>query len=66
LSLAGTGEHFETAVDSRGSVQSEPDFPETAGSGHAAGVEKPHRASVFAAFAVLAASDGPQVSEKQK
>src|SRR6202049_2900546 len=40
LLSAGAGEHSETAVGTRGSVQLEPDSAKTAGSGYAARTKK--------------------------
>src|SRR6266852_5710390 len=57
LSSAGAGEHSETAVGTRGSVQLEPDSAKTAGSGYAARTEKPRWTGVFATFALSAKPD---------
>ena len=57
LPSAGAGEHSETAVGTRRSIQLEPDSAKTAGSGYAARAEKPRRAGVFATFALSAEPD---------
>src|SRR5262249_20750736 len=57
LPSAGAGEHSETAVGTRGSIQLEPDSAKTAGSGYAARAEKSHRAGVFATFGLCAEPD---------
>jgi hypothetical protein len=57
---AWAGEHSETAVNTYGSVQLEPDSAKAAGSGYAARTETPRRAGVFATLALSAESgDGP-------
>ena len=57
LSSAGAGEHSEAAVDPRGSVQPESDSAQAAGSGHAAGAEKPLRQTCFDPLLTLHVSD---------
>src|SRR5258708_2585573 len=57
LPSAVAAEHSETAVDPRGSVQPESDSAQAAGSGHAAGAEKPRRPGGFATFALSAVPD---------
>src|SRR6266496_1954995 len=54
LPFARTGKHSETAADSCGRVQPEPDPAPVAGRGHAAGIEKPlWQARGTRSFAVL-------------
>ena len=57
LPSAGAGEHSETAVDTRGSVQPESDSAKAAGSGHAAGAEKSRWGGVWATLALSVVPD---------
>jgi transposase len=56
----GAGEHSETAVDTRGSVQPESDSAKAAGSGHAAGAEKSCGPGGFATLALSAVPNDPR------
>ena len=57
LPSARTGKHSEAATDPRGCVQSKPDPAQTAGRGHAAGVEEPLRQACFDPLLTLQVSD---------
>ena len=54
---ARTGKHSEAATDPRGCIQSQPDPAQTAGRGHAAGVEEPLRQACFDPLLTLYVSD---------
>jgi len=57
LPSARTGKHSEAATDPRGCIQSKPDPAQTAGRGHAAGVEEPLRQACFDPLLTLYVSD---------